>query len=554
MGMIKLQDQVTDLNKRQGVANDNIAKLEENTKASIERLETANNEINGTVSEVMKESKADHTKLQSVFESGLKDQLTIIGQIKDTTLLHGENFKNIEPRVKNNEDHNKQIDDAIDAINSSVTGLGGQQTDLAENLNQVNILVNKTQVLMKEQEENLQKQSLTDLNEVKKNITALGERSDVSERKISELDTGTQGLLEKLLGLEDENRNNKQGIVTIKESLVLQSENIKKVENERQNSEAKAKEDLETTVNTNARAISDLKIEVERALDGSSLFMKESIEKMERKQDEKMLETNKNVVDKVKDFEDILTVTKHELNNTCTKNMHKLEILDDKMNNIDDDQHKFKNQIEEVSNSLRNHSLSVEKASSEMKLELKNSIVETNKKLNLFIEDMQNIQNTNKDFLDEHEQKLIKVLQSTDEQSGVSSALTTRIESVETKISSYDEKNKTLTENILVTNETQLKDFRNTFDSRIAELCKRSDQHSDQFDQAELKMVDLVKKMNENQHHITRDFEEIRKNISDDKSLLIIQLKEQSEKFESVYNSIDDKVELMETKFVTKVC
>ena len=152
--------------------------------------------------------------------------------------------------------------------------------------------------------------------------------------------------------------------------------------------------------------------------------------------------------------------------------MHKLEILDDKMNNIDDDQHKFKNQIEEVSNSLRNHSLSVEKASSEMKLELKNSIVETNKKLNLFIEDMQNIQNTNKDFLDEHEQKLIKVLQSTDEQSGVSSALTTRIESVETKISSYDEKNKTLTENILVTNETQLKDFRNTFDSRIAELCK----------------------------------------------------------------------------------
>ena len=360
--------------------------------------------------------------------------------------------------------------------------------------------------------------------------------------------------MEKLLGLEDENRNNKQGIVTIKESLVLQSENIKKVENERQNSEAKAKEDLETTVNTNARAISDLKIEVERALDGSSLFMKESIEKMERKQDEKMLETNKNVVDKVKDFEDILTVTKHELNNTCTKNMHKLEILDDKMNNIDDDQHKFKNQIEEVSNSLRNHSLSVEKASSEMKLELKNSIVETNKKLNLFIEDMQNIQNTNKDFLDEHEQKLIKVLQSTDEQSGVSSALTTRIESVETKISSYDEKNKTLTENILVTNETQLKDFRNTFDSRIAELCKRSDQHSDQFDQAELKMVDLVKKMNENQHHITRDFEEIRKNISDDKSLLIIQLKEQSEKFESVYNSIDDKVELMETKFVTKVC
>merc|ERR1719295_2036292 len=95
----------------------------------------------------------------------------------------GENLKNIEPRVKTNEDHNKQIDDALDAINSSISGLGGKQSDLTENLKQVNIAVNKTQVLMKEQEENLMKQSSTDLNGVKEAIKALGEKSDVSERK-----------------------------------------------------------------------------------------------------------------------------------------------------------------------------------------------------------------------------------------------------------------------------------------------------------------------------------------------------------------------------------
>ena len=33
------------------------------------------------------------------------------------------------------------------------------------------------------------------LNEVKKNLQDLGERSDVSERRIAELDTGSQGLL-----------------------------------------------------------------------------------------------------------------------------------------------------------------------------------------------------------------------------------------------------------------------------------------------------------------------------------------------------------------------
>merc|ERR1719445_781115 len=235
------------------------------------------------------------------------------------------------------------------------------------------------------------KQSSTDLNRVKEAIKALGEKSDVSERKISELDSGNQGLLEKLLGLENgldakikdldesdsklkeeinglrsdngtsisqiqshftekvsevnnsltsvssslreetkilsekidvsqtqqtalekkmvdmdsgnqqlldkllaveqdldgklrgvndhssnlvekinsldtENRDNAQKIVTIQESLVLQSQNINKVESERQTSEANAKKELEATVDKNVKAISDLKAEIEIAI------------------------------------------------------------------------------------------------------------------------------------------------------------------------------------------------------------------------------------------------------------------------------------------------
>ena len=82
---------------------------------------------------------------------------------------------------------------------------------------------------------------------------------------------------------------------------------------------------------------------------------------------------------------------------------------------------------------------------------------------------------------------------------------------------------------------------------------KRTDQHSDQFDQAELNMVDLIKKIDEKQHHVDRDFEELKRNAAQEKDLLIIQFKEQNNKFESVFNSIDEKVEIMETKLISQV-
>ena len=260
---------------------------------------------------------------------------------------------------------------------------------------------------------------------------------------------------------------------------------------------------------------------MDKALLGSSALLKESIEKIEKNQQEEILETNNTFVGKVRELEDLMKVTKTEINNSATKNLHKLEILEDKINNIDDEQLKFKNQMQDVSKTIN--------------------------------DDWQKIQISNSAHLDDHEQKLDKVLALTGEQSEISSAITSRIQSMETKLSSYDEKNKTLTENILVTSETQLKDFRTKFDTRIAELVKRTDQHSDQFDQAELNMVDLIKKIDEKQHHVDRGFEEVKRNAAQEKDLLIIQFKEQNDKFESVFNSIDEKVEVMETKLISQV-
>merc|ERR1712228_709567 len=58
-------------------------------------------------------------------------------------------------------------------------------------------------------------------------------------------------------------------------SIYIQTETVKKVDAERQQAEAKAKEDMEATVSTNAKAIADLKAEVEDAITKIEITLKQ---------------------------------------------------------------------------------------------------------------------------------------------------------------------------------------------------------------------------------------------------------------------------------------
>merc|ERR1712123_520739 len=121
-----------------------------------------------------------------------------------------------------------------------------------------------------------------------------------TEKRIVEMDAGNQQLLEKLLGVEkdldgklqgvnenansldtkltsldNDTKNNSQTIVNLQESIFIQTEQVQKVEAERQQAEAKAKEDIASTVSTNGKAIADLKSELEDAITKIEITLKQ---------------------------------------------------------------------------------------------------------------------------------------------------------------------------------------------------------------------------------------------------------------------------------------
>merc|ERR1712227_536806 len=233
-----------------------------------------------------------------------------------------------------------------------------------------------------------------------------------------------------------------------------------------------------------------------------------------------------------------------DLKNKIETNSSTIGILGPRMDKMESDMNKS---IESVTEKIRQTSDETNNMFEKMKEDMKASLISTEDKMNLIRNGMQSIQAENDSCFNDHELKLQKILSATEEHSNFFTTITSNIASMENKMSSYDSKQKAVTENLLITSEAQLNEFRNKFDSRITEIMRKVDSHSDQFDQNELNLVDLKRKFDENYVHTQRDLDEIRKKISNEKEVVVMKIREHKESLESFFSSLEEKIELIET-------
>ena len=109
------------------------------------------------------------------------------------------NLGDIEDRLKQSEDQIKHIDDIFDRLHKTVAIFEGRHVETVEKMKEVTVLASNIQVQVKEQEQKMVEQSSNDLNQIRNQIQDIENQNGISSQKISELDTGNQALLEKLL-------------------------------------------------------------------------------------------------------------------------------------------------------------------------------------------------------------------------------------------------------------------------------------------------------------------------------------------------------------------
>jgi len=95
-----------------------------------------------------------------------------------------------------------------------------------------------------------------------------------------------------------------------------------------------------------------------------------------------------------------------------------------------------------------------------------------------------------------------------------------------------------------------MNEIRNKYDSRIAELITRYENYNDKLESTEIKIADMnvhSNKMEEDLFHSQRDIEELKRNGSSDKELVVMKIKEQKETLEAFFKSLEHKMEIIET-------
>ena len=239
-----------------------------------------------------------------------------------------------------------------------------------------------------------------------------------------------------------------------------------------------------------------------------------------------------------------------DLRSKFNENADAINTIMPRMDNIEI---KLNENMETVSEKIRNASKENNVVINKTNEEFKAATLSTDEKIISIKTNFESLQSEFDAGLNDHDQKLNKLLTATEEHSNFFSTITTNISNIENTMSSYDSKQKAVTENLLVTSEAQLTEFRNKFDSRISEIMRRMDDHSDKFDQNELNLVDLKRKLDENYLHTQRDLEDLRKKCGNDKEFVVMKINETKETVESVFNSLEEKIELLETTQIKEV-
>merc|ERR1719367_1140724 len=177
--------------------------VEKNLGDGLSRLDTADKNILENLSFLNAETTQTVAQMKKDIDVKFTSQLTELEGVQERISSNTAQLTNLEPRVKQNEDQIRHIDDTLDGLKKSIGDLDTKHNEAADRTAELNILINNTQVQLKDQEKKLVDQSNSDLNLIKVQINDLENLAGASNQRIAELDNGTQAMLEKLVGLEN---------------------------------------------------------------------------------------------------------------------------------------------------------------------------------------------------------------------------------------------------------------------------------------------------------------------------------------------------------------
>merc|ERR1712025_344728 len=209
--------------------DENLGKAVPEIKKNTDRLDNLDSQ-NRNMEEILQQVNKTINDMRGLIESvntKLENNDKITEEIKGVLEQHQDDIKSLTSMLEN--------------LQKSMSNADSNHLETVEKMKEITVIINniKEQILI--QEEKITKKSTNDFNEMKSKIQVLENDQDLSNKKINELDTGSQSLLEKLISLEKDISERCGNLDKTDENLLSM---IRKLENDNNNQIGDLKSDF----------------------------------------------------------------------------------------------------------------------------------------------------------------------------------------------------------------------------------------------------------------------------------------------------------------------
>merc|ERR1712013_975909 len=241
-------------------------------KQKIEDMETELKELGNTFSMFSPEISKTADKLHNLdaHASALEkkiDENNLIG-VRNTN-----NIKEIVSKISSQENRLEtfdnesessksritKINEHVESIHKTITIFESRHSETIEKIKEVTVLAGNIDTNVKAQEQRMEQQKANDFNQFNNQLEQLKRHQEGSSNRISYIDADHRTLIEKLILLEDAHQNQLQKAAYI-ENL---GDRVNRLDEMRQQSEAKAKDEVDATISQSNRLINTIQTDFE---------------------------------------------------------------------------------------------------------------------------------------------------------------------------------------------------------------------------------------------------------------------------------------------------
>jgi len=318
---------------------------------------------------------------------------------------------------------------------------------------------------------------------------------DIKNFCISNINKTEQSILEKITILKDECDEMSEKVVAIQDFAALQeqkahfvetlSSRVNQMDEMRQQSEAKVKQEFDEKDQRNASEIQELKHHLQIALSDLEKQMKTDTRLLKAETTE-LRKNGSNLLERLAVYEDNID---KRINTNIMPKIEHLDIL----------------------------------------------ITDFGKEVN-------KLRNENSAEFNSQGQKIISLFTAKEEHSSILERHSSNISTIESKIITYDHKQKAIAESLLITSEGQFTEMKNRFDAKIAELISITNDQGSMLGHHDNRLAEISeqsRKLEKELQYTNQEVEELKRQGGEDRGLVVMRFKETNDTLESFFRSLE---------------